>query len=813
MTLSVRLTAAMIGLVLLTATTVGLVGYHTMTTTFVFTDPAAIVGAIVLVLTLAYSISRSMVQIARADAASPCGEPTALQLPATGEIDLLPSAPTDAIVTTTLDGIVKTWNPNAEHLFGFTAKQAIGGSIDIIVPDDRRTEIRAILDGIRRGEKGGDYQTVRVSKERNRLDALLSVSCIKSSSGVTIGAAMVMRRLADCGLSTEMFRQAVEACSCGLVMIDGDGKLIMVNTRTERLFCYLREELIGQPADIILPARLCAGYRSDFIKHSESDAPVDLPLFGKRKDGSEFPIDLSLNPIESGVGLMSLGVITDLSERNRIDHLKDEFVSTVSHELRTPLTSIAGALGLLAGQAAGSLPDSAARLIKIAHTNCQRLVRLVNDILDIKKIESGQTVIDLKRVDVLSLVEQTIEANRGFADSYRVVIHLDPASARGEARVDPDRLTQVVTNLLSNAIKFSPPGEKVVVLTEKTSDFIRISVRDRGRGIPETFKPHIFDKFAQADPSDPRQKGGTGLGLHIVKTIVEWFGGTVGFDDASDGGTIFRVDLPAWKQEPGADSDRERMDARILLCEHDASVAIAVCDRLREAGFSTDFALTIDEAVKNTTTNAYAAILVDIALSDGDGISLIQRLRAQPRYLNTPIIVVSAGPHRDPNDLRFATLNVLDWLKQPVDVDRLTQVLDRSIVRNSNKRPHVLHIGEDPGVLNSVAQALGGSAAVVSAESVEKAREALAANRFDMVVLDVTFAAASRFDLLADLYDSEGDAIPLIVFSVQGANRVFAEAVQKALTESRASIDRLIAILWKWIAAETGYARRIEDNT
>jgi signal transduction histidine kinase len=234
-------------------------------------------------------------------------------------------------------------------------------------------------------------------------------------------------------------------------------------------------------------------------------------------------------------------------ERKRLQRLKDEFVSTVSHELRTPLTSIYGSLGLLMGNAAGNLPDAAVRLLAIAHTNSQRLVRLVNDILDIEKMESGQIVFKFGRVEVRSLVGQAIEANRGFAKGSGVRIRLEDASVVCDVRADPDRLAQVVTNLLSNAIKFSPANNEVVVAIESGIDLVRISVRDHGPGISTDFKPRIFERFAQADATNARQKGGTGLGLSIVKQIVDRLSGDVGFADAPGGGTIFHVEVPCWK--------------------------------------------------------------------------------------------------------------------------------------------------------------------------------------------------------------------------------------------------------------------------
>jgi signal transduction histidine kinase len=233
-------------------------------------------------------------------------------------------------------------------------------------------------------------------------------------------------------------------------------------------------------------------------------------------------------------------------ERKRLERLKDEFVSTVSHELRTPLTSIAASLGLLMGKATGMLSEPATRLLEIAHNNSQRLVRLVNDILDIEKLESGQSVFDFKQVDVGSLVKQTVESIRGFAEAHRVKIRTEFASDGNDVRADTDRLAQVITNLLSNAIKFSQPDSEVVVSVEKKTgaDTVLVKVRDHGDGIPADFKSRIFERFAQADGTNARQKGGTGLGLSIAKQIVDRLGGQIGFADAPGGGTTFHVKLP-----------------------------------------------------------------------------------------------------------------------------------------------------------------------------------------------------------------------------------------------------------------------------
>jgi PAS domain S-box-containing protein len=379
---------------------------------------------------------------------------------------------------------------------------------------------------------------------------------------------MVDERAAGLRENEVLFRQAVEACPSGMIMVDHTGKMVMANTEIERQFGYRREDLIGQPVEMLIPVSM----RVPHVRHCANFTAVPetrrigacRDLFGLRKDGTEFPIEVGLNPIETQDGLLVLSVIVDISERKRIERLKDEFVATVSHELRTPLTSIAGSLGLLIGGSAGKLPEPAERLLMIAQKNSQRLVRLLNDILDIEKIEFGKVAFDLERIVVRPLIEQAIESIRGLADG--IPIRLESGNASAEVYADSYRLLQVFTNLLSNAIKFSPAGQEVVVEIEKVADAVRISVRDHGHGIPQEFKSHVFEKFAQADASDARQKGGTGLGLSIVKEIVTRLGGEVSFEDAPGEGTIFRVALPAWKPaEPDAPSRDHPLAAPAML--------------------------------------------------------------------------------------------------------------------------------------------------------------------------------------------------------------------------------------------------------
>ena len=263
-------------------------------------------------------------------------------------------------------------------------------------------------------------------------------------------------------------------------------------------------------------------------------------------DGRALDLAVNLIPRHDHAGRVDglYALITDITELKKLDRLKSEFVSTVSHELRTPLTSIRSSLGLLAGGVTGVLPEAAVKVVEIARANCERLVRLINDILDIEKIESGKMALSLEVLDLANLVEQAVRSNEGFASVHGVALTAAPSAPGTRVRADGDRLTQVLTNLLSNACRFSPRGSVVEVEILRPDGLARVEVRDRGPGIAEAFRKRMFQRFSQADSSDSRHKGGTGLGLAISRTIVERHGGRIGFEPREGGGATFFFELP-----------------------------------------------------------------------------------------------------------------------------------------------------------------------------------------------------------------------------------------------------------------------------
>lgn len=262
--------------------------------------------------------------------------------------------------------------------------------------------------------------------------------------------------------------------------------------------------------------------------------------------GRELDIRVFCGGIESREGVIEGGVIivVDVSEDKRMEKLKSEFISTVSHELRTPLTAVQGAVGLLHGKVMGDLPDKAHDLLEIAQHNTQRLLLLINDILDIDRITSGAAGLDLRPVDLWAFLEQAARISHSYAHQFGVELRID-CEPREDIHVnaDPTRLMQIVTNLLSNACKFSSPGAIVEIGARAEEDQAIISVRDHGPGIPENFRQYIYDRFSQADATDSRRVGGTGLGLSITRALVEQHGGRIRFDTGPEGTTFF-VELP-----------------------------------------------------------------------------------------------------------------------------------------------------------------------------------------------------------------------------------------------------------------------------
>ena len=332
----------------------------------------------------------------------------------------------------------------------------------------------------------------------------------------------------------------------GLILLNQKGQIDHLNPCAAAMFDYESGKLQDRHVTQLFHEAPSSDRVQSFLQSLEiggGEATAPREFEAMRRDGSHFPVEVMVSPVSGVDERCYLAVVRDITQRKQVETMKNEFVSVVSHELRTPLTSIAGSLGLLAGGAAGALPERAAKLVGIAHSNSTRLVRLVNDILDVEKLQAGMLRLPLRPIALGTLVEQTIQQNQGFANEFSVGLQADSVPSDAYGLGDEDRLVQVLTNLISNAIKFSPAGEIVRVAVTPLHDMIRISVVDRGPGIPEDFRDVIFQKFVQVDSSDTRRKGGTGLGLTIASEIVALMHGKLSFDSEPGRGTSFHVDL------------------------------------------------------------------------------------------------------------------------------------------------------------------------------------------------------------------------------------------------------------------------------
>jgi len=340
-----------------------------------------------------------------------------------------------------------------------------------------------------------------------------------------------------------------ERAPIAVLELDSDGRIQRMNHAAENLFGWTSNELVEKNASvkILIRPEFHAEFDAQWQQLMASRAPVaHLKIRNPRRDGLEVVCEWNVTPLVNSEGGV-VGVIAqgqDITRQMEAEQLKKEFTSTLSHELRTPLTSIIGSLQLINSGVLGDIDKEVAELTGVAVRNSQRLLDLINDILDIEKIESGKLTMEPELLTLDELVGESLVLNKGFAERFQVRYEPRGVLLPVQVRADHKRLLQVMTNLLSNAAKFSPPGETVEISMEDLGTRVRVGVHDHGPGIPENFRARIFGRFAQADSSATRQKGGTGLGLAICKRLIELMDGRIGFTEREGGGTVFYFELP-----------------------------------------------------------------------------------------------------------------------------------------------------------------------------------------------------------------------------------------------------------------------------
>lgn len=578
----------------------------------------------------------------------------------------------------------------------------------------------------------------------------------------------------------------------GILTIDRRGIVNSFNPAAEKMFAYRAEEVIGRNVSMLMPEpyhREHDGYLENYLSTGERKIiGIGREVVGLRKDGSTFPLDLAVSEMVVSGEQMFTGIVRDITHRKRVERMKNEFVSTVSHELRTPLTSIRGSLGLVLGGVAGELPQQARHLIDIAYSNCERLVELINDILDVEKIAAGKLAFKYRVQPIMDLVEQALESNQAYGQEFGVSFKLTQR-AEGKVKVDPNRLLQVMANLLSNAAKFSPRDSQVEIAVDSLGESVRVSVLDHGEGIPQEFHDHIFKKFSQADSSDIRQKGGTGLGLVICKSIIENMGGTIDFESKEGQGCRFFYELPLLDEEAYCSGQGLVHQAlKLLVCEDDVDTADWLALILTGAGYDVDTCHSAEAAKEMLARTHYIAMSLDLNLPGQDGIDLIEELRSRSATKNLPIVVVSV-------DAEDAQKNAAEdasiyWLNKPVTAETLRASLTKVMSRSRKAKPWVLHVEADKDIQEIVAQICKPIADFESANSIQAARRRLEDSSFDLLLLEWDMPDGQGQEVL-DHLKQLNNAPPVVILSASEAGNQQLDAVEAELVKSLTSNEEL----------------------
>lgn len=455
-------------------------------------------------------------------------------------------------------------------------------------------------------------------------------------------------------------RALLEHMLGGLIVVDDRSVIELVNPSAQRMFGYESGELVGRYVGVLVPAREGVD-TGEFLRTALAKSLGRVTEWvGRRKDGSVFPLELSLFQFEGPRGRRVAGNVVDVTHRHEVDRLKKEFVSTVSHELRTPLTSIRGSLGLLAGGVLGPLTQDAQEIVAVAERNVVRLIGIINDILDLERLEGGRLEIRLEPVETAAVVARAVESVRGAAEAAGVRLEIEGAGTT--VRGDADRLVQVLVNLLGNATKFSPAGSAVTVRSVPAGALCEFQVEDRGRGVPEALRQAIFERYRQVEAGDARAKGGAGLGLAICKSIVEQHGGSIGVrSEAGTGSTFwFRIPCGSAPRLSGT-GHAARPRAVVLLVDDDEELLSVLTLRLVQERFAVRTATTSDAAIASARELRPDLLVLDLGLPGGDGSLVVRALEKDASLAKIPLLVYT-GRDLDDIDRRALVLGPTAYL-------------------------------------------------------------------------------------------------------------------------------------------------------
>jgi len=610
----------------------------------------------------------------------------------------------DAIVSKTLDGLIMSWNGAAERIFGWPAAEAIGRPITILIPPERLPEEEDILARVRQGERLDHFETVRMRKDGTRFEISLTVSPIRNAKGEIIGASKVVRDITEIRRGEEArarLAAIVDSADDAIVSKTLDGVITSWNRAAEAMFGWTAAEAVGQRITLIIPRErwpeedevLARIRRGESIEHFDT---VRVTKSGQRVD-----VSLTVSPVRDSRGrIMGASKIArDVSDRKRaeaeraallqaaqqareeaeeLNRSKDQFLAVLSHELRTPLNAIFGWARML--QSADMDQATSRRAVEAILRNATSQVQLVEDLLDVSRIITGKMRLDVQPLDLKSVIESALDAVQpaATAKGLRIATVLDPNA--GPVVGAADRLRQVVWNLLMNAIKFTPRAGHIQVYLRKVDSHVEIQVTDDGEGIQPEVLPFIFDRFRQGDSTTTRPHGGLGLGLALVRHLVDLHGGRV--RAASDGpgrGATFVIELPIAiftalqpQTDTAAAGTPPLHNIRVLLVDDDADGLDLTTVMLTNSGAQVKTAVSVAAAMGILDSWPADVLVSDIEMPGEDGYALIGRIRARERGTRTRLPALALTAYGRPEDRRrtlAAGFNL--HLSKPIDPSEL----------------------------------------------------------------------------------------------------------------------------------------------
>src|SRR5690554_1003696 len=468
----------------------------------------------------------------------------------------------DTIISKNLDGIILSWNPASERMFGFSEEEALGKHISIIIPPDRIEEEDYIINEVKQGRKVDHFETIRKARDGRRVPISLSVSPIVDANGRVIGASKIARDISERKRANEkqaVLAAIVETSDDAIVSKTLQGIITSWNKAAERMFGYTEDEAVGKHITLIIPPERLdeeSYIIGEIIKGNKID---HFHTIRRAKDGRLIPISVSVSPItdETGKVVGASKIARDISEQlslqaERARHYeevkalnarKDEFIGLASHELKTPLTSVAGYLEILSRMVAD---EKSQLFLHKTRQQVKKISALVDDLLDVTKIESGKLPFSEERFDIRRVVEDVIELISHSNHAYQFVLNteVDELFITG----DPHRIEQVLTNLLTNAVRYSPGTDRVELLLSEEEECALIGVKDYGVGIPQDKLEEIFSRFYRVNETKS-QASGLGLGLYLSQEIVSRHGGTIWAESQPGEGSVFWVRLPLKRRD------------------------------------------------------------------------------------------------------------------------------------------------------------------------------------------------------------------------------------------------------------------------